>query len=716
MAELQRLRQVIAQTQAKHQRELTSLRQSEMQKSAAFRKRAEAIIAGLEKELSDKASAADEKLQSVSQEKQRLEAELKAIKQELQNVAVTAASEQHTLKEQLARETASRTREIEQLESKHSSLTAEHAMLASKHSAIEFELAALVSRCEDQQQMITSWHRSSESALQLCEWLECVAIEAREEADGVAFQYEALLHEATALQMASDAEIARLGDSVSLLESDHLDSELVIESLDLRLDESQRELTELQTQIIELEQQAEERRAQTIVSMDELHEQLRQGERLLAIAATEKSSLVESVTRLQASADEFDASLFAKDQEVEATERLYQEAQSQLDRLRRENAAYEKQVAALQDTNHGNLDELRLAETQRDEAISRGDRLDQELSELRERENELQTQMRQMETAAKASQANTLLEFSEAEQQFQERLQTVETQLEEQQHESESQRIHAADRERQQSEQLETKTRQLAQVIEEREGQTADVIQLRDALQYSQERLAEVDLSVATQAQLTVERNEAQAKVNAQDEIIEQLQTRVRVLEENVVSAKSDFAAAQQQIEQWKETAEKAQAQSNAGGPTQDDGDATEPPGAEPDPRLEETLRREISVDLEGLWTRKIGEIQQEMLMQRERHHQALLESEMRLTKQSDQLASAQADSAHLVEHLREVEETLDLVQAELAQTRIDQHAAQEVNRLSRELGDYHAQWARERERLYGRISELQEIRQRRAA
>ncbi|MEM6468141.1 MAG: hypothetical protein AAF802_01130 [Planctomycetota bacterium] len=683
--EIGRLRGLLANQETQSSRQIQSVREAERRRSITFKHRIEELVSKLRREASEAKSELSSINKSHAESTSKLESEISKLKQELQNIAAAASEEQKNSAERLERDRAHHERELAQLK---------ELLKAEKNRATE---ESHRHRLLSQQNV--QWRRSQAATVKLAETLEQLGLSCRADADelrisheGLAKDYESLVHESLHYQSDAEESITRLRDKASLLESDHLDLELICESLDQCIDERDAEIDELTHQLDGVFESSRINERYFEATAQELRQQVDFVEAQLVVALAEKSSLAESIAKLRTEADDFDASLFAKDQEVAATKRQCNEAQSQVDLLRRENAALGQNVTEIRECLRKQKQAFDEAKLEGEQSASNCQTLERQLTELQREKTALDNDLRQFETSARAAEANALLQANESEQLFLVRLEALESELSEQRTLNEKQ---LSDHQREQENWREQFTQLQSKVSaseNEARGFQQRVDHLRGELESSQADARALTDQVATHANTlrlnTEEHQRQQQMIETLQHEKEQAEQRLASAEERLLESRSEAAL----IDRVQEK---------------------EPPRGEEDA---EELRKAIEVDVEGLWTRKIGILQQQMIVQRERDHQSVVVLREKLREREDQLAVAQSNYGYLMEEYRENRDVLLRALGDLEESRSDHPPREEVKRLTRELAVQLADAAREREELASRIASLHELRTRRAA
>jgi chromosome segregation ATPase len=316
--------------------------------------------------------------------------QVETLKQELQNVATLAAAEQRELSD------------------RHRSAVIRHESLVAEQLE---RIESLDSQMGEQEELLVAWELAHDGAVALCEWHD---------------SQHHLDRKTTAEALAArDDQIARLHATIGILRTDHETVEIINGDLDHRNDDLQSQIDWLQHALESLEANANRERSESNQKVAVLREEAEVIGARLAVASEERKSLIESLAKRKSESESFDASLFAKDQEIEATRKVANDAQRQLEQLRREHDA----VAVQNDQMRNQLRELSGKVTRLESELSDALRTlkdSEATTAVRER------QLRDLQSAARAAEADSLLRASESEQQYVVRMQQLEDELERQ--------------------------------------------------------------------------------------------------------------------------------------------------------------------------------------------------------------------------------------------------------------------------------------------
>lgn len=546
-----------------------------------------------------------------------------ALKQELQNLAAAASAEQ---------------RELQQ---RHLSMVARHeAMVAEQGQTID----VLRSQLADQDVILEHWRVAQDQAVSLSEWYETEhhkmlvrLSEQRDEHD----RYRARTSEAFAL---CEEEIETLEATVEILGTDHETVELINADLDHLNDQLQSELQQLQCELESVLDEAARERQDSAEQIEAMTLQLQESSTRLISVSEEKKSLLETVSKLNAKADDFDASLFAKDQEINATKRVAAESQRQLDLLRREHSGVSNQN-----------DEMR---NRVREAVANATRLETELADACRRAEQAEAsiterdhQIRELQSVARAAEASAMLRANEAEQQYVVELQRLESLI--QQHEESARQLTHSDSDYQ-----------------------SRIAELENALAASKQSAAasasENDRLQQTNEQLTRRLDERESAYDVK-------RARIEMLEATLAEMKSDASKHAEETSQLRlelanrrnqlaEYADRIATQQN---------------------RL---LRQEQDI------AEAQRQLQQSDAPEQDPLVDALQQQVVELTAQRDRLTQQDAESSEAIRRL----------QIQLDDWMRYENPVNEVKRLSAELAQKTAEQARERERYLRRIEQLQ--------
>ncbi|MCC9600653.1 hypothetical protein LOC67_08770 [Stieleria sp. JC731] len=609
-----------------------------------------------------------------------LQTEVHSLKHELSNAASAAATEQQQLADR-----------IEHQNQRHQAILAERDhQIRQQETLLQdagCQIESLTQQLEQFQHRNAEWIRAHDSASELAEWLQTQC--RKQSRDLVASEnaYDQLHDEAMRLLRQRDTKILKLNDTVEVLQNDHEEVELINSDLDHCNDRLRFEIEEL---VIELEDQlvASQRDQQQLVQATQsVSDQLATTNLKLESVTREKQALAETIAQHRELEDEFDALLFAKEQEISAIKRTADDAQRQSEQLRRDNAASVGQGDQLRSQVREQEIELidlrqRLAEAneQVDHAMAVVDERDQQIREI-------QTSVRAAEANATLQQHEVVREYtieidrlesliakfeqdgqSRAEEvgDLSEKIATLESDLKTRQTAIES----LSDENNQLQQQLESSLRSRDDLEEELAENTEQLVQTGLALKKLRE-------SGGTQE---IESQQLRQSLNDQATQLAEYADRIAKLQLTIESLQTERrdAVTEAQINQVDQ-------------PTQDD--------AAIQLHHAEKLR-----------------LEQELVATRERYHHANLVEQRRRESVEEQLQRYVDENSTLSNRLRESN-----IECEQLQQRLETFAGfdqpiAEAKRLSRELARHISQFASERESLYRRIEQLHEQRLQRAA
>lgn len=199
--------------------------------------------------------------------------------------------------------------------------------------------------------------------------------------------------------------------TVKILRTDHETAELDCSRLESRCDEHEFHLQELQLDLESYIHKIADEQMLSLLALDESREALNSSNQRLAIETAEKQSLIRSTSELRRRAKEHDAQLFAKDQEIDATNKVAHDSQRQLESIRRENES----LVSQNDLMRNQIRETTKAISELKQQFS-----DLEISsaETDARLADRNRQIKDFQSAARASEANVSLQMSDAEHQF----------------------------------------------------------------------------------------------------------------------------------------------------------------------------------------------------------------------------------------------------------------------------------------------------------
>ena len=316
--------------------------------------------------------------------------ERNSLKHELENVATTAASEQAKLVEQ------------QKLENQRWT-----SVLARKDEL----LCELRGSVLQHSQETVAWAKAHHAAVSLADWLDQQCGELRNEFAELEHEFLRYQHNTAEAASVFEDENQSLEATIAMLRTDHETVEITCCDLSHECERLEMELIQVQAALHASFQQAADQRAESLHALQALNGQLHTNQRRLASEAEEKSSLLRSIAELKQLADEFDASLFAKDQEIAATKKLVEEATRQLQSERREHETSCKQNEAIRTELRALSQQNAALEKQLSDQMEMAEVLETELSDKHQ-------ELRELQSAARAAEANSLLRIGEAEQIF----------------------------------------------------------------------------------------------------------------------------------------------------------------------------------------------------------------------------------------------------------------------------------------------------------
>ena len=495
--------------------------------------------------------------------------------------------------------------------------------------------------------------------------------------------------------------IDRLSDIIKQLQVDHEAVELINANLDEQIDQQTADLIDLQHELdvvvaAQLQQQQASR-----MELANLEHELHSTAAELRNAKTDNQESLTEIEILREHADQFDASLFAKEQEIAATQKLVSDLQRQMNQLRAEGI----NVSAANERLRQQLRVAEQATSELEQSLSeQSDRLCQAESTVGQRDQ----QLRELQTSARAAEANALLRASEAEQQFAVRIEQLEAEL------AEAKDIHHRDEHQEQV---------LKQQITDSQSQH----------QSDRERLrltsSECDRLQKTIESLNQRLNEYEATISQKDEQIQRLgdtlQEELRNAEQNeqqkqqsqieVANRRSQLAeyadrlaCAQNHVVALQERIRVLEAEVAEGSATpQDDS------GSQPVDTIKETSAESVTNDRSEI----IDQYERKFISIRERGNQKEVALQRRIDSMDQQLRDLASERLQLIGHLAMSEQQIRLLQVESESWSVDAKPIEEARRLSAELAATHSAHAIERQELYWRIEQLHKaIEQKRAA
>jgi chromosome segregation ATPase len=638
------------------------------------------------------------------QQATRAAEEIRSLKQELQHVASAAADEQRQLHDKqtaLAEQHAAALRDKDrQLAQQRSELEAHSSEIERKQSEIEdYETAICQYETELEQSQgelerfeseLTAWQVAHEQSVSLCEWHERQHQVSRIKIDSQEAAYEALRQDSFDAFAEYELQIETLEATVKLLQTDHEAVELINSELDSKIDEQQAVVMDLQTAITELQstgfglqatiaklqQELASRREnaardqqESRRSLEILRQTLIDTEQQLGVSQMENRSLTETIAQLKSAADERDAVLFAKDQQIDATQRAAEETRHQLDQLRKDHQRLSTENAQLRhriDELSGEITEL---ETDLESFRTNSDQANAKASEIAERLAEKETALKELTSAARAAEANALLELSEAEQRHAVEVERLETEL--------------AKRDTEVSHY----SRQSSELQAEIDG-------LRDQVSVAEQH---TNASIAEKDRLQQQIDQLQHQLGqAQQRVVESDQ-RVSSFETENAKLRGEAAVRGEQLEQLTREAKSRV--------TELTNYANQLAGLQAELVEKES---QLETEISERWQARCEELEQANLRQRERHHQTQWSQQQTIDQLTGRLRSLESEKKRLAEQVAETSSRLDRLMAELKHWSQFAAPISEARRLTKAFADATARHAREREQLYGRIRQLQ--------
>ncbi|WP_372895682.1 hypothetical protein [Stieleria sp.] len=683
-AEIARLRQLLASTHAANNRQ-----------AAEIRRRAEQALAQQKQFLVGKIETLQQQL-SVLQHETRTERdnheqEIATVKQQLAEARSAAqAVNRHvaTLKHELKHVAQAASAEQESLQRAHDSIVSRHnAAIADKLATIK----ALQQQMDDQDEILEHWKTAQEQAVQLSEWYESEHERERLRYTQLVDEFARFRSKTSEAFAICEDELETLEATVGILQTDHEMVELINADLDHLADLRESEIRQLQTELeaVLVESSCDRQESQRAIEM--LRNQLHDTTARLTAVSEEKTSLIETVASLKAKSDDFDASLFAKDQEIDATKRLAADAQRQLEQTRRENNGLVSQNDQLRHRVGDLSKEITIVQTELADANQRADQAE---SMLLERDH----QLREIQSAARAADANSLLRANEAEQQYAVELQRLEAELERQkqaQH-SESQ-LSASDQ---------AKVAELEHALAASQRSVAVSSTENDRLQQTIDqlhtRLADVERAAAAKADRIelLEATLSELRQDASSHQQENVQLRADLAERRSQLAESAdrMATAQHTIAQLTEKLDQQSQQLEQLEQTRQK-------------QVSEPVQSDLEAELSAKWQAQVTELEHNQVTLRERHHQTQLAQQQTIESLQQQLLERTAQFELLEQRAAASSEEVRTLQAQLEHWSMQESPINEVKRLSNELSRCISQHAREREALLWRIEQLQTVR-----
>ncbi|QDV42645.1 Chromosome partition protein Smc [Stieleria neptunia] len=651
-AEIARLRHRLASAHAANNRQATEIRRRTEQALAQQKNFWVGKIETLQQRIAvlqhesqreqenreQKNAAIDKQLAEARGAAHALNRHIATLKHELKHVALAASSEQQELK-----------RAHDSIVNRH------HAAIAEQLATIE----SLQQQMDDQDEILEHWKTAQEQAVQLSEWYETEHERERVRYTQLVDEFARFRSKTSEAFAVCEDEIETLEATVGILQTDHEIVELINADLDHLADKRESEIEQLQAE--------------------------------LEAVSEEKTSLIETVAGLKSTSDDFDASLFAKDQEIDATKRLATEAQRQLEQTRRENKGLASQNDQLRHRAADLTNEITKLQTELADAKDRADRAE---SMRLERDH----QIREIQSAARAADANALLRANEAEQQYAVELQRLEDELERQkqaQH-SDSQ-LNGIDQ---------AKVTELEHALAASQravtASSTENDRLQQTIDQLHTRLAELQRAGETKADRVelLEDTLSELRHDASNHQQENVQLRADLAElrSQLAESADRIATAQHTISQQTEALDQKSQQLEQLEQSRQERDV-------------EAFRSDLEAELAAKWQAQVTELEQNQVTLRERHHQAQLAQQQTIESLQQQLRERIAERDSLKQRDDASGEQIRTLQSQLADWSMQESPVEEVKRLSNELSRCISQHAREREALLWRIEQLQTVR-----
>ncbi len=688
-AEITRLRHLLASAHTTYTQQVTALRQHSEQAFVQQRKLLSGKIESLQQKLASLQREAehdqhnhDQELAAVrnqlSQARRGVETanrQIADLKQELANVATAASDEQQELQ-----------RSCESILARH------HATIAEHFATIE----NLQKQVDDQEKILKHWRAAQEQAVALSEWYESEHERERARFAELSEDFAQFRCRTNEELAACDEEIETLEATAGILATDHEMVELINADLDHLNDKLDFELQSLQAELESVVAQSARDQQETQRVIEMLRGDLHETTVRLNAVSEEKKSLIETVANLKETADEFDASLFAKDQEIDATKRLAAETQRQLEQLRLENAGLASQNDTLRKRVRDVTDETERLQAELDETQCRVEQAEAAASQRDQ-------QLREIQSAARAADANALLRANETEQQYAVEIQRLEAELEQLAASQDHRSKNEADAQARIAELEEALTEshravaassaendRLQQTVDQLGGRIADLELATDS------KTEQIHSLEATVTDLQREAADARQQIATRDAECAERKTQLAEFADRLASAQHTIAQQQQtllekelQLEQLRQSTSESEIET----------------------QTLEALKAELESEFEARWAAQVKESEQNQLTLRERHHQNELNLQRTIEDLQHQVQELVDQRASFESQQAEATEQIRALQTELERWSQHKRPIDEVNRLSAELSHRIGQHAREREALLWRIEQLQTVR-----
>lgn len=724
--EVGRLRNVMAHLRADRDRIVASAEERFYRVEQQQREQYEAKLSTLESELDEARSrlrAVREQtaaqLKALQAEKTRHQDALQAshqhvesLKQELKHVAEAASQEQHAL-------AAEHQRFVEQ----HAGFVDEHTTLVRN---LESELAAFQSRISEQDDSITLWRQAHDDAVELCESLETQLLRRDQQFHELRERHSQFQHRSAEAFAILEDEIQVLESTAKMLRTDHEDIELINCHLDHRNDELESLVELLQRDLDGVVLESTREKQESRRALAAFQQRMDACELRVNAATEEKRSLNETVARLKAAADESDAALFAKDQEIAATRKAAHQTEQRLAQVQQQHTAATGELQELRNELRSvhaelqtTLDRLQVTEERLKDSETRLHTSEERFETAEGKLAESDRQLRELQSAARAAEANAVLRAQEAEQQHLAEIERLETELEARQS--------VADREAQRESERDQHVQTLESELHSTRQALAASSRENDRLQQTVEHLGTQIVELTTAAHERDERiaslnenvRDTQNEVLAQTDQVTQLRTELSERRSQTAEYADQLATAQhvnEQLRQQRDAIEKQladardqneQSRKEISQLQEELARKAESDQTELD-KAEAELRQESEREQASLWQQRLLDLESEHLRQRERDHQVQVKQQItidQLTESAEQIAT-ERDALRLeLETVIGVKESLE---DDLRALNVHADPIAEVKRLTTELARRSAEHARERETLYRRIEQLQ--------
>ena len=512
--------------------------------------------------------------------------------------------------------------------------------------------------------LLKHWRRAHQVAVDSDDWLQRQRQVDRDRYQTLATRYED--HREKARQRAADwqRQITLLEATVSMLRVDHEAVEVTCADLDHYANRLAAECDDMRTALRDGSQ-----------SEQQLRESLEKAAKTQRQQQIEIDDLTAQLAELSTVSEGFDAQLFAKDQELDKTRRLVAESQRQIEVARREAAASDNQNETLRSQVRESASNI--ADLQEALEYTQG-----QLNDALDKKHSFENQLRELQTAARAAEANSLLQAGEAQQAYTAELEELREEIAQLTAQlTESSRDQGAlqdtvtalteerDRARKAAQQSSSENDQLQQIVDELNDRLGEEKQL------AYQAISRAESLQGEQASLAGQLQQEQAEADKRRHELGELRS---------------------QLSQYANTVATLQHQ------------LTEQHAAASDRSKSEKLPTNSQFDqLRSQMQHKINELERTNVSLRERHYQAqvaqnqqletLRRSSRELIGERDQLQQAFNDASQRVEDL----------ESQLSSYLAHKNPVEEVKRLTQTLSQHIATSSRERERLQRRIDQL---------